>query len=154
MKQQEPFRTLRLSGRPPSPQDSALYRRLFGTRGGPELERNLQDSGRNGLAPWTLRTGGADAGVGGFRIGFGQGEGLELGLTLLPDRAQVGLAAEFLADALLFAEGTLRADRVFCIVRPHSDLSARMLAGRGFVEASREEDRRLMQWRAATAPAA
>jgi hypothetical protein len=154
MKQQEPFRTLRLIGRPPSPQDATLYRRLFGARGGPELERNLQDFGRYALAPWTLRSAGADAGVGGFRIGFGQDEGLELVLTLRPDSAEVGLAAEFLGDALLFAKGTLRADRVFCIVRPQSDLSARMLSGRGFVETSREEDRRLMQWRAASAPAA
>jgi hypothetical protein len=152
MKHQNPFRTLRLAGRPPSPSDAQLYRRLYGKRGGAELDRNLQDQGRYGLSPWTLQLAGADAGVGGFRIGFGAGEGLEILLKLLPDHRLVGLPAEFLADALLYAEATLRADRVFCTIGPQSDLSARMLRGRGFtadpVPAPVADDVSLMQWRA------
>lgn len=155
MKQQNPFRTLRLVGRPPSPPDAQLYRRLYGRRGGAELDRNLQDQDRHGLSPWTLQLAGADAGVGGFRIGFGAGEGLEMVLNLLPAPGHVGLPAEFLADALLYAGGILRADRVFCTVGPQSDLSARMLEDRGFVgvaatPSAATADGRVMQWCAAS----
>jgi hypothetical protein len=135
MKSQPPFQTARLDGRAPSPADAAIYARLFGAAGARELERNLQDFERHQIAPWTLAAEGRDVGVGGFRLGFGQQEGLELCLTLVPDRLPIGLAAEFLSDALLCADGRLRADRLFALTDEQATLSRRMLEGRGFEDA-------------------
>src|SRR6056297_3240876 len=123
MKSPNPFQTRDLVGRVPSEADTALYDRVYGGLGARELQRNLQDAARHGVAPWTLQVGGRDVGVGGFRLGFGADEGIELMLALVPDVPQVGLAGEFLTDAILFGEGTLRADRVFAFADSAATLS-------------------------------
>lgn len=142
-------------GRPPSEADEATYRAVFGSHGPRELQRNLQDHERYAVAPWTLQVAGADVGVGGFRIGFGANEGIELTLALLPNLPQVGLAGEFLRDAILFVQGTLRADRLFAFADRETTLSARMLGDAGFANAGPaplpgRPDRRLMRWHSAS----
>jgi RimJ/RimL family protein N-acetyltransferase len=129
---QPPFKTATFVGREPSEADGAFYARLYGASGAGELARNIQDFERNQIAPWTLELAGRDVGVGGFRLGFGQDEGMELYLRLLPNGLPIGLAAEFLAEALLFADATLRADRLFALVDEHTTFSARMLQRHGF----------------------
>jgi hypothetical protein len=94
-------------------------------------------------------------GVGGFRIGLTGDDGIELTLALVPDVAEVGLAGEFLRDAILFAVGTLRADRVFAYADAETTLSVRMLQGAGFDDAGPvpvpgRPDRRIMRWMAAS----
>lgn len=155
MKAPNDFRTRRLTGRPPSPADAALYSRVFGAHGRQELERNLQDHERHRVAPWSLQCDGTDVGVGGCRIGFGRHEGLELVLALSPGPLPVGLAAEFLSDALLFVVATLRADRVFAFTDSETALSCRMLGAAGFVDAgpaplTGRPDRRIMRWTASS----
>jgi RimJ/RimL family protein N-acetyltransferase len=135
MKLHPPFTTATLLGREPSATDGAFYARLYGPSGARELARNLQDFQRNEIAPWTLELAGRDVGVGGFRLGFGEGDGLELYLRLLPSGLPIGLAAEFLDGALVFAEARLRADRLFALVDEHSTFSQRMLQRHGFDEA-------------------
>ncbi len=155
MKSPNPFQTRHLVGRVPSEADTALYDRVYGGLGARELQRNLQDAARHGVAPWTLQVGGRDVGVGGFRLGFGADEGIELMLALVPDVPQVGLAGEFLTDAILFGEGTLRADRVFAFADSETTLSMRMLHDAGFHDAGPapvpgRPDRRIMRWTSAS----
>lgn len=147
------FQTTMLNGRPPSEADASIYTAVYGGLGQRELQRNLQDETRHTVAPWTLQAGGRDVGVGGFRIGFGADEGIELMLALIPNAAQVGLAGEFLRNAILFAVETLRADRVFAYADGETTLSVRMLSEAGFVDAGPAEvpgrpDRRIMRWTA------
>jgi hypothetical protein len=155
MKSPNPFQTRHLVGRVPSDADIAVYDRVYGSLGARELQRNLQDQARHFVAPWTLQIGGRDVGVGGFRLGFGADEGIELTLTLVPNVPQVGLAGEFLTDAILFVEGTLRADRVFAYTDSETTLSARMLSDAGFHDAGAapipgRPDRRIMRWTSAS----
>lgn len=151
MNTQAPFRTEKLVGRPPATGDAAIYARLYGPAGAGELARNLQDFERNRIAPWTLDLGGRDIGVGGFRLGFGQQEGMELSLRLLADGLPIGLATEFLADAMFFAAKDLRADRLYALVDEQTTLSRRMLDRHGFDDAGPaplpgRPDMRLMRW--------
>jgi RimJ/RimL family protein N-acetyltransferase len=151
MNPQAPFRTAQLLGRVPSAADAAIYTRLYGSTAARELERNLQDFERHQIAPWTLDLAGRDIGVGGFRLGFGEGDGMELSLRVLPDGLPIGLAAEFLSDALAFARTDLRADRLFALVDADTALSRRMLDREGFEDAGPaphpgRPDLRLMRW--------
>jgi RimJ/RimL family protein N-acetyltransferase len=151
MKSIPPFRTRHLVGRPPTEADHAIYTTIFGPRGLDELQRNSMDMARHGVAPWTLSLGGQDVGVGGFRIGFGSHEGFELTLSLVPGLRPVGLAGEFLRDAILFVEGTLRSDRVFTFTDSETTLSARLLGDAGFVDDGPapipgRSDRRILRW--------
>ncbi len=153
MKAPNAFQTRMLTGRPPSEADSAIYTAVYGGLGLRELQRNLQDHTRYAVAPWTLQAEGRDVGVGGFRIGFGADEGIELMLALVPDVPQVGLAGEFLRDAILYVVGTLRADRVFAYADRETTLSVRMLVDAGFEDAGSaaipgRPDRRIMRWTA------
>jgi hypothetical protein len=155
MKSPNPFKTRHLVGRAPSQADVTVYGRVFGALGERELQRNLQDQARHFVAPWTLQVGGRDVGVGGFRLGFGADDGIELTLTLVPDVPQVGLAGEFLTDAILFVEGTLRADRVFSYADSETTLSVRMLCDAGFHDEGPapvpgRPDRRIMRWTSAS----
>jgi hypothetical protein len=75
------FSTDNIAGRAPDAQDAGLYGRLFGKCGLKELQRNMHDYERHRIAPWTLSFGGTDMGVGGFRLGFGQDDGMELTLA-------------------------------------------------------------------------
>lgn len=132
---------------------------LFGRDGAAELQRNLLDYERNRIAPWTLASEGRDVGVGGFRLGFGEEEGFELTLSLLPGPLPVGLAGEFLSDAMLFARGVLRADRLYSRIDPDTALSERMLLKAGFTHHRADPtparpDRRIMRWSEARGPQA
>jgi hypothetical protein len=159
MKAPNAFQTRRLTGRAPSDADTAIYASVFGNLGLRELQRNLQDNARYGVAPWTLQVGGKDVGVGGFRIGFGEDEGIEIALSLLPDLPDVGVAGEFLADALLFVMATLRADRVFAYADGETTISPRMLTDAGFHDAGAaptpgRPERRIMRWTSTSHPTA
>jgi hypothetical protein len=160
MKAPNAFQTRLLTGRPPSEADATVYGAVYGRLGTRELQRNLQDQTRYTVAPWTLQANGRDVGVGGFHIGLGAGtEGIELMLALSPDVTQVGLAGEFLRDAILFAIGTLRADRIFAFTDAETTLTVRMLAEAGFEDGGPmpvpgRPDRRVMLWTAANAPRA
>lgn len=149
------FKTRQLMGGPPALADVKLYVRLFGANGHRELHRNLQDFSRYHVAPWTLHYDNTSVGVGGFRIGFGETQGIEVTLALLPDLPAVGLAGMFLEDALIIAQNTLRADRVFSHVDGETTLSPRMLRDAGFADAGPapipgRPDRRLMRWQTAS----
>ncbi|KPQ13947.1 MAG: hypothetical protein HLUCCO18_16465 [Rhodobacteraceae bacterium HLUCCO18] len=155
MKSPYPFRTRHLVGREPSEADATVYGRVYGALGERELQRNLQDQARHFVAPWTLQVGGRDVGVGGFRLGFGADDGIELMLSLTPDVPQVGLAGEFLTDAILFGAGTLRADRVFTFADSETTLSVRMLRDAAFHDTGPapvpgRPDRRIMRWTSAS----
>jgi hypothetical protein len=155
MKAPNAFETRHLTGRPPTEADAGIYSAVYGALGLRELQRNLQDQARYAVAPWTLQAAGLDVGVGGFRIGFGPDEGIELLLSLAPNVPQVGLAGEFLRDAILFVVGTLRADRVFSFADRETTLSTRMLADAGFQDAGPaptpgRPDRRIMRWSSAS----
>lgn len=159
MKSPATFQTRRLVGRPPSEADAAIYATVYGSLAPAELQRNIQDQGRYGVAPWTLSIGGKDVGVGGFRIGFGVHDGIELTLALVPNLRQVGVAGEFLKDAILFVEGTLRADRVFAFADSETTLSYRGLSTAGFTDEGPapipgRPDRRVMRWTSASFGAA
>ncbi|MCU4652913.1 hypothetical protein N8I71_08720 [Roseibacterium sp. SDUM158016] len=149
------FSTDNIAGRAPDAQDAGLYGRLFGKCGLKELQRNMHDYERHRIAPWTLSFGGTDMGVGGFRLGFGQDDGMELTFAVLPEPLPVGISAEFLSAALVFAVSGLRADRVFCLSDGDAALSPRMLLQAGFSDARAapgpgRPDLRLMRWTAAT----
>ena len=126
------FRTATLLGREPRPADAPVYARLFGRTGSTELARNLQDFERHRIAPWTLEMSGRDIGVGGFRLGFGHTDGMELCISILPDGLPIGLAGEFLKSALAFARDSLRADRIFTLVDENTTLTKRMLEAQDF----------------------
>jgi hypothetical protein len=145
------FRTATLVGREPSLADAPVYTRIFGRTGQTELARNLQDFERHRIAPWTLEHAGRDIGVGGFRLGFGHTDGMELCVSVLPDRLPIGLAGEFLSDALAFATDILRADRVFTLVDGDTTLTRGMLQRQGFEAAGAaprpgRPDLILMRW--------
>lgn len=155
MKDAITFKTQQLTGGPPALADIGLYVRVFGASGHRELHRNLQDFSRHHVAPWTLHYDNTSVGVGGFRIGFGETEGIELTLALLPDLPTVGLAGAFLEDALVIAQNSLRADRVFSHVDGETTLSLRMLRDAGFEDAGPapipgRPDRRLMRLQTAS----
>ncbi len=127
------FRTLRLSGRVPSPLALGLYETLFGKGGEGLLDRDMQDWGRHRIAPWTLAHAGHDVGVGGFRIGFGD-DGLEVVFHFVPEVWGQGLASEFLIASLDYARVTLRASRFFGTVPGESgpSSSSRVMEKAGF----------------------
>lgn len=159
MKLPRPFATRSLDGRPPAAADGPLYHALFGRDGAAELQRNLQDFERLSLSPWTLSSDGRDVGVGGFRLGLGDIRGFELLLNLVPGPLPVGLAGEFLSDALLFARAVLRADRLYSLVHDQTALSPRMLIQSGFSDEGlsptpARPDQRVMGWDAPSPPSA
>lgn len=125
------FRTIRLSGRAPSPLALGLYQRLFETRSESDLDRDMQDWQRHRIAPWTLAHAGHDVGVGGFRIGFGD-DGLEVLFHFLPEVWGQGLASEFLIASLDHANYTLRATRFFGRIPAASEQSRRIMEKAGF----------------------
>lgn len=125
------FRTMRLTGRPPSPQALALYTQLFDGAGAGDLDRDMQDWARHAIAPWTLMHAGHDVGVGGFRIGFAN-DGLEVLFHYVPEVWGQGLASEFLRAALDYAQTALREDRFFGYVRPDDVASRRVMEKAGF----------------------
>ncbi len=137
------FRTLRLSGRAPSPLALGLYQQLFGARGEGDLERDMQDWSRHRISPWTLSHAGNDIGVGGFRLGFGD-DGLEVLFHFLPDMWGQGLASEFLLAALDHARGPLNAQRFFGHVSEGSVSSQRVMEKAGFRVEDRQADGQLL----------
>lgn len=132
--QTPPFRTQRLTGRPPEPGAAALYTRLFPGSGKDDLSRDRQDWARHAIAPWTLSHAGHDVGVGGFRIGFAE-DGLEVLFHFLPEVWGQGLASEFLNAALDHARSTLREDHFFGHVARDDAASRRVMEKAGFVPA-------------------
>lgn len=137
------FRTMRLTGRAPSPMVLGLYQNLFGEKGEGDLERDMQDWGRHRIAPWTLSHANHDVGVGGFRIGFGD-DGLEVVFHFIPEVWGQGLASEFLIASLDHARYTLRATRFFGRVRGVSDRSRRVMEKAGFKVTEEEADGQLV----------
>lgn len=138
------FRTLRLSGRAPTPAAAGLYDALFGAQAAAQLESDVQDWTLRAVAPWTLSHAGHDVGVGGFRIGFGDA-GLELSFHFLPEVWGQGLASEFVQGALDHAGLVLREDRFFAHVEPDNAPSIRVLSKAGFTVDPAAEDDVLMR---------
>jgi len=138
------FRTMRLSGRPPTPDAIDLYTQLFGSEGIAKLHSDTQDWGLHNVAPWTLAHAGHDVGVGGFRIGFGDA-GLELSFHFLPEAWGQGLASEFVQAALDHAVDTLREDMFFAYVEADNRPSIRVLEKAGFTDAGEVKGQRLMR---------
>ncbi|MBY4892577.1 GNAT family N-acetyltransferase [Rhodobacteraceae bacterium N5(2021)] len=138
-----PFRTLRLTGRPPAPQALPLYGRLFPDSGHDDLNRDQQDWARHAIAPWTLTHAGHDVGVGGFRIGFAE-EGLEVLFHFIPEVWGQGLASEFLAAALDHARTVLREERFFGTVAHDDTASRRVMEKAGFQPIPDEGTARLL----------
>jgi RimJ/RimL family protein N-acetyltransferase len=126
-----PFRTPRLSCRPPDAASAAIYRALFDAQGPEKLSAARAEWERRAVAPWTLSHAGNDVGVGGFQIGFGRG-GLELSFHLLPELWGDGLASEFVIHALDYATGVLRETHVFAVVGPEHQAAQRVLEKTGF----------------------
>ena len=147
MDAQVTFRSARLSARPPHRGAATLYSTLFGPDRGPaRLDADLQDWARHEVAPWVLLHAGHPVGVGGFRIGFGEG-GLELSFHFLPEVAGQGLASEFVQAALDHAITTLREDSFFAFVPPDNAASLRILQKSGFREERMTKGEMLMRLR-------
>lgn len=104
----------------------------------------MQDWALHEVAPWVLSHAGHPVGVGGFRIGFGEG-GLELSFHFLPEVAGQGLASEFVQAALDHAISVLREDGFFAFVAADNAPSIRILEKSGFITQRENNGERLMR---------